>query len=67
MYFQKYKWTNTEFSDFIGALQQAYDAKNDTSMGQKFKFNEWCDQWLKNSGVNTLEPQVTYAANNSLT
>jgi aminopeptidase N len=67
IYFQKHKWTNTEFPDFIGALQQAYDAKNDTSMGKKFKFNEWCDQWLKNSGVNTLEPLVTYGAGNSLT
>jgi aminopeptidase N len=32
LYFQKYKWKNTEFSDFIGTLQEAYDAKNDTSM-----------------------------------
>lgn len=35
-------------------------------MGKLFKFTEWCDQWLKNSGVNTLEPQVTYGSNNSL-
>lgn len=35
-------------------------------MGKHFKFNEWCDQWLKNSGVNTLEPQVTYSNNNTL-
>lgn len=35
-------------------------------MGKSFKFTEWCDQWLKNSGVNTLEPQVAYGSNNSL-
>jgi hypothetical protein len=35
-------------------------------MGDKFNFAEWCDQWLKNSGVNTLEPQVTYGDMNSL-
>lgn len=65
-YFQKYKWKNTEFSDFIGSLQEAYDTKNDTSMGQKFNFNQWCDEWLKNSGVNTLEPVVELHANESL-
>ena len=35
-------------------------------MGQKFEFKQWCDQWLKNSGVNTLEPQVELHANKSL-
>lgn len=65
-YFQKYKWKNTEFADFIGSLQEAYDAKNDTSMGKNFEFKAWCDQWLKNSGVNTLEPQVEFFANKSL-
>jgi aminopeptidase N len=24
-YFQKYQWTNTELSDFVGALKEAYD------------------------------------------
>lgn len=67
IYFQKYKWTNTEFSDFINSLQEAYNTKNDKSMGQNFQFKEWCDQWLKNSGVNTLEPKATYANNNTLT
>lgn len=66
IYFQKYKWTNTEFSDFIWALQKAYDSKNDTSMGEKFKFDEFCDQWLKSSGVNTLEPRVELNANKSI-
>jgi len=42
-YFQKYQWGNTEFADFIGTLQEAYDSKNDTSMGTSFKFNEWSD------------------------
>jgi aminopeptidase N len=35
-YFNKYKWQNTEFADFIGTLQEAYDKKNDTSMGAQF-------------------------------
>lgn len=66
LYFQKYKWTNTEFSDFIGTLQTAYDTKNDTSMGAGFQFTEFCDQWLRTSGVNTLEPHVELNANKSL-
>lgn len=35
-------------------------------MGQKFNFKEWCDEWLKTSGINTLEPQVELHANQSL-
>lgn len=35
-------------------------------MGTNFKFKEWCDQWLKTSGVNTLEPQVVLNQNMSL-
>lgn len=65
-YFQKYKWGNTEFADFIGTLQKAYDSKNDTSMGSFFQFTEFCDQWLKSSGVNTLEPHVELNADQSL-
>lgn len=29
-------------------------------MGKDFNFNEWCDSWLKTSGVNILEPAIEY-------
>jgi aminopeptidase N len=65
-YFQKYQWKNTEFDDFIGTLEETYITKNDQSMGENFNFKEWCDEWLKTSGVDTLVPQVELNANKSL-
>lgn len=35
-------------------------------MGEDFVFLEWCDQWLKTSGVNILEPIVEYNADFSI-
>mmetsp|Transcript_11986 Transcript_11986/g.20238 ORF Transcript_11986/g.20238 Transcript_11986/m.20238 type:complete len:184 (+) Transcript_11986:3-554(+) len=32
LYFQKFKWQNTELSDFIDCLQQALDSRADTSL-----------------------------------
>lgn len=29
-------------------------------MGDDFNFTDWCDSWLKTSGVNILEPVVEY-------
>jgi len=29
-------------------------------MGKDFNFTDWCDSWLKTSGVNILEPVVEY-------
>ena len=29
-------------------------------MGDDFNFTEWCDSWLKTSGVNILEPVIDY-------
>jgi len=36
-------------------------------MGQDFNFTEWCDSWLKSSGVNILEPIVQYNEDQSIT
>lgn len=35
-------------------------------MGQNFNFTEWCDQWLKSSGANVLEPVVEWNENFSI-
>lgn len=44
-YFNTYAWTNTELKDFIGVLAKV--AERD--------LNVWTQQWLMQSGVNTLE------------
>lgn len=35
-------------------------------MGDDFIFLEWCDQWLKTSGVNILETVVEYNDDSSI-
>jgi aminopeptidase N len=35
-------------------------------MGADFNFTEWCDTWLKTSGVNILEPVVEYNEDGSV-
>lgn len=65
-YFQTYKWKNTTLPDFVGCLQWAYDQSGDKSMGEDFNFTEWCDSWLKSSGVNILEPVVEYNDDSSV-
>ena len=59
-YFKDFQWKNTTLPDFVGCLQWAYDQSGDKSMGDDFNFTDWCDTWLKTSGVNILEPVVEY-------
>ena len=59
-YFKKYEWGNTTLPDFVSCLQWAWDESKNTSMGDDFNFTDWCDTWLKSSGVNILEPEVKY-------
>jgi hypothetical protein len=35
-------------------------------MGKNFNFLTWCDEWLKTSGVNLLEPIVEYNKDRSI-
>ena len=66
-YFSKFAWKNTEYTDFTNTLAQAY--KNSTKridMGANFDFNKWADSWLKQSGINILEPVVEYGADGSI-
>jgi aminopeptidase N len=65
IYFKKHSWKNTELSDFISCLQEAYDQQHDGGkvMGNDFKLSEWSDTWLKTSGVNLLEGVVTRGNN----
>ena len=65
-YFQKYKWQNAEYSEFIGTLQEQFDKSQKTSMGANYKFKDWSDSWLTTSGVNTLVPIVKYAQDESI-
>ena len=65
-YFEKFKWKNTELSDFVNTLDQAYNMSPHKTMGKDFNFKSWCDQWLRSSGVNILEPIVEYGENDEI-
>lgn len=65
-YFAIYAWKNTTLPDFVGCLERAYAKSGDKSMGEDFNFSEWCDSWLKTSGVNVLEPVVEYNDDSSV-
>ena len=43
IYFKKYKWTNTELPDFIGAMQQGF---NEEKPDDDLDLNKWSEQWL---------------------
>ena len=46
-YFEKYKWSNTKFDDFIGEMSKA--------AGDKLtNLSELCDNWLKKAGLNEI-------------
>jgi len=59
-YFATFAWKNTTLPDFVNCLDWAWNQSGNKSMGDDFIFLEWCDQWLKTSGVNILEPIVEY-------
>lgn len=65
-YFKIYEWGNTTLPDFVGCLQWAWDESKNTSMGDDFNFTDWCDTWLKSSGVNILEPEVDFNEDSSI-
>ena len=35
-------------------------------MGDDFSLTNWCDTWLKSSGVNILEPVIEFNTDGSL-
>ena len=65
-YFADFSWKNTELKDFVGSIDWAYSQSGDTSMGADFNFISWCDSWLTTSGINILEPEVTYNDDGSI-
>ena len=47
IYFDRHKWQNTVFDDFIVAMQEGYDKKNpDIEAEKKLNLAEWGKQWL---------------------
>ena len=66
-YFNKYAWQNTTLPDFVGSINEAFKEKGGNKLlGENFDFIEWCDSWLTSSGVNIVEPIVTYKADGSI-
>lgn len=51
-YFKKHAWGNTELSDLLDALEE--------SSGRELR--SWSKQWLETTGVNTVTPEVSVAA-----
>jgi aminopeptidase N len=66
-YFHKYQWTNTELTDFVGSMNEAFiELGGNQALGHQFNLIEWCDTWLATSGVNILEPVVEWNDNGSI-
>ena len=61
-YFNKFSWKNTTLDDFVGCMDEAFKEKSDTSMGNDFSFKQWCDNQLHTSGINILEPELEFSA-----
>ena len=67
IYFSRHAWQNTELKDFVGAMEESYSVHGNNALGLDFNIWEWTDQWLSSSGVNILEPVLSYSENNILT
>ena len=48
-YFKKFRYSNTQLSDFIGCLKQALEEN-----GQEIDLDTWVESWLQTSGVNEI-------------
>jgi len=66
IYFDKHQWKNTQLPDFVGALEEAWKASGNTSMGAEWSLTDWCDTWLKSSGINIIEPVVDLNSDGSV-
>ena len=58
LYFERHQWGNTTLPDFVSCLAEAYESSGDKSIGENFNLTQWCDTWLKSSGINILEPII---------
>ena len=58
IYFNRHKWQNTVFSDFIQAMQEGYDKKN-PEPEKKIDLAEWGKQWLQTKGMNKISIEST--------
>jgi len=45
IYFNKYKWSNTELPDFINSLQQAHNDEH-PEKEESLDLNKWAKDWL---------------------
>lgn len=58
LYFDRHQWGNTTLPDFVSCLAEAYEGSGDKSISENFNLTQWCDTWLKTSGINILEPVI---------
>ena len=57
LYFKEYKWTNTTLHDFIGKLQEGYDAAHPDG---SLNLEAWSQQWLRTKGPNKFTYEFTH-------
>lgn len=57
LYFQEFKWTNTSLHDFIGKLQEGYNAA--IPQGD-LDLESWADKWLRTKGPNKISYEYTH-------
>lgn len=53
-YFAKYAFQNTQLIDLISTFQEACD-----EMDVKVDLHQWCDSWIKTSGYNILDSELS--------
>ena len=58
IYFNRHKWSNTVFDDFIQAMQEGYDKKN-PELEKKLDLAEWGKMWLQTKGMNKISIEST--------
>ena len=51
----------------MGCINDAFKEQGGNKLlGENFDLIEWCDSWLTTSGVNVVEPIVTYKEDGSI-
>lgn len=59
-YVQKFAFKNTKLTDLVTCLNESVQANG---TGQEGDFGIWSDEWLKKSGVNTLQVELVSGDN----
>lgn len=63
VYFDKFKWNNTLFYDFIDTMMKVNENGNSSDLSN---LRTLCDNWLKKAGLNEIELKLETDENNKI-